>query len=419
MLHRRGDQTAWAVDCLRRSRRLWTELGDPEGQLTAAETLALALSDLPGGFAEAQLLIAETLEPARQAAYALARRGEAGAAVDLVERTRVRAFGGDVLAGRVDFPVAYVLPASTGTAVLLARGGQVDVAIFHQPDERTVAPPDERPGGAPTDAVRRVAGPLGRLLQPVVDALHRDGEERLTVVATGAATWYPWAAAEVTDPATGERVPVGDLLTLSLASSAAMAGESRRRASEAEPGGAVIFADPERSRAEAAEVEGSFGGTAAVLMAGEATRAALLRELPGCRYAHLACPGFDDRTEAEPTRLVLTGGEVTPADVRALPPLQARLVFLSACPTGPDDTIGWPGTLLAAGVAAVVSTLWPVDGRVTALMAGRFYRELALLRRRGAAEDVALALRRSQHWLRTEKGLADPYFWAGFVVYGS
>lgn len=459
-------QRVWAVECLRLSRRLWAELGDVEGQLAATANLAVALVDLaeevrarstvPGeeqvllleavdaaeaglitddpvrrgqlamaaaqaidrldggseravrtlerlrglvddritpepaleigrllaaGYAElgwwpqARDTYAECLrlrpgrsELARHAAYALVRCGEARAAVELLE--------GRVVATAA-FPIAYVVE----DAVILVRGERLDV---FEGD-----------------------------LQPVVEALLRDGEERLTLVPTGPAALHPWAAAKVVDPATGETAPFGEVIVLSQAPSAAMAELCRRRANDAGPGPAVVFADPVRgepgNRAEAAEVEGSFGGRARVLLAEKATREAVLRELPDCRYAHLACPGSS-------TRLLLTGGDVTVDDVRALPPLRARLVFLSGCRAAPD---GLPFELLRAGAAAVVSTLWPVDDRVMALLAGSFYRELAAMRRRGEPEDVALALQRSRLWLRTGKGFADPSCWAAFVLHGS
>ena len=89
-----------------------------------------------------------------------------------------------------------------------------------------------------------------------------------------------------------------------------------------------------------------------------------------------------------------------------LPELRARLVVLSACQTGQVDTtrasdemLGMPLAFLQAGACTVVSTLWPVDDRVTAMLVGRFYEELAAelgrgrswRRRGGAGPGAALA----------------------------
>src|SRR5262249_32550045 len=56
---------------------------------------------------------------------------------------------------------------------------------------------------------------------------------------------------------------------------------------------------------------------------------------------------------------------------------------------------------LQAGTCAVVSTLWPVDDRVTAMLIGRFYEELATDIGVDGRGDVAAALARAQRWLRS------------------
>ena len=153
-------------------------------------------------------------------------------------------------------------------------------------------------------------------------------------------------------------------------------------------------------------------------------------------------------------------GEVTLDRLLQLPELRARLVVLSACQTGQiyttrvsDEMLGMPLAFLQAGACAVVCTLWPIDDRVTAILVGRFYEELATEIGLDGRGDVAAALARAQRWLRSltiqqarrfrqERGIpepsasqrsisrtpsppqvtdppfADPYFWAGLVIYG-
>ncbi|MBL7258099.1 hypothetical protein [Paractinoplanes lichenicola] len=67
VLLRRGDQGAWAIECLRLGRRLWIELGDEEGRLAATENLAIALQQTRDGRDEAEELIAEALERYKRA----------------------------------------------------------------------------------------------------------------------------------------------------------------------------------------------------------------------------------------------------------------------------------------------------------------------------------------------------------------
>jgi len=109
---------------------------------------------------------------------------------------------------------------------------------------------------------------------------------------------------------------------------------------------------------------------------------------------------------------LLTAGEI--ADRR----LGARLVVLSSCESAAGRTnlgegvAGLSTAFLAAGVPAVVATLWPVEDRVTADLMSRLYDQLA--RGRSAAE----ALRRAQLEVRGRPATRHPYYWAGFVLVG-
>ena len=423
----------------------------------------------------------------RAAAYSRVRCGDAEGAVELLERSRLRSYAevsGDVTTGSGALlrstsatvaevghvatpacPIAYVVTTAAGSVVLLVRRDEAGTVTVDSYDVdltsghffvlfQNVLEPElglmsaQREGRSPATAVARMAGPLGQVLQPVVDALHRDGIERLLLVPTGPTSAYPWAAADVTHPATGATVPVVDLLVLAQAPSALTAGFCRRRAAQVRPGRVTIFADPQRpdaaplpgARTEALGVAAAFPGRATVHLGADATREALLAELPHSWLTHLACHGTNDWVEFEAMRLLLSNGDVTLDDLRELPFLQSRLVFLSACQTGhadvdrlSDEMIGLPYALLAGGAAAVVSTLWPIDDQVTARLVERFYAELAGLSEDGEQDDIPLALQRAQQWLRTttrdERGpnrdlsgaedtAADPYHWAAFVCHG-
>jgi len=98
----------------------------------------------------------------------------------------------------------------------------------------------------------------------------------------------------------------------------------------------------------------------------------------------------------------------------------SQLVTLSACETGivdirlsPDEYIGLPAGFMQAGAPAVVSSLWRVDDRSTALLMERFYQN-------HLKEGMSLpaALREAQLWLRDEKGYTNPYSWAAFTFTG-
>ncbi|MCF4965822.1 CHAT domain-containing protein [Nostoc sp. CMAA1605] len=87
-----------------------------------------------------------------------------------------------------------------------------------------------------------------------------------------------------------------------------------------------------------------------------------------------------------------------------------RLVTLSACETGltdftstSDEYIGLPSGFLLAGSTNVVSSLWTVSAKATALLMIKFYEELQ------QQNNIVLALNTAQRWLRdtTVKGFQD------------
>jgi CHAT domain-containing protein/tetratricopeptide (TPR) repeat protein len=81
--------------------------------------------------------------------------------------------------------------------------------------------------------------------------------------------------------------------------------------------------------------------------------------------------------------------------------LNARLVTLSACETGmigiklPEEVVNLPASLLQAGVAGVVASLWAVNDFSTALLMIKFYENFAQ-----QSDNIALSLQQAQHWLR-------------------
>ena len=83
-----------------------------------------------------------------------------------------------------------------------------------------------------------------------------------------------------------------------------------------------------------------------------------------------------------------------------------RLVTLAACETGitdftstSDEYIGLPNGFLLAGSTNVVSSLWNVSRRATALLMVRFYQELKYQELKHE-NNLVLALQNSQRWLR-------------------
>ncbi|HYX29349.1 MAG TPA: DUF2225 domain-containing protein [Pyrinomonadaceae bacterium] len=99
--------------------------------------------------------------------------------------------------------------------------------------------------------------------------------------------------------------------------------------------------------------------------------------------------------------------------------LPADLVVLSACRTALGKDVKGEGLLgvtrgfMYAGAARVVSSLWEVDSRATAVLMTRFYREMLTNKLSPAA-----ALRAAQISRSHDPSWHSPYYWAGFTIQG-
>ncbi len=314
----------------------------------------------------------------------------------------------------------------------------------------------------------------GRIWAPLVGPIHARLQElgvprgAEVVLLTQGGSLLPMHAAWWQEG--GQRRLFLDDYAVSYAPSAFLLGVAMRRRQQLErdgrPAGLYAVIDPTANLAfaslEASEVVAAFPPERRRVAEGhEATREAVLRELPAARYVHIASHGLYDWTDAQASTVALADGDqLSLADIT--PSLRlgvTRLVVLSACETGvtdvrevPDEYIGFPTAFLGAGAAGVLSSLWAVADISTALLLGRFYHHHIVDGRSPAA-----ALRAAQRWLRTstagELGLAeyweriyeasgqgdtgalrmfryyraspdvrpfeDPYFWAGFNFIGA
>lgn len=134
-----------------------------------------------------------------------------------------------------------------------------------------------------------------------------------------------------------------------------------------------------------------------------------------CGLALAGANTRDQWAEVRSADGILTGMEAALLDLRG-----TKLVVLSACDTGLGDLASGEGVaglrqaFLAAGAAAVASTLWRVEDRATADLIRDMFTALrdspspaAALRK---AQLQQLAQRRANH------GAAQPYYWAAFTL---
>ncbi len=158
----------------------------------------------------------------------------------------------------------------------------------------------------------------------------------------------------------------------------------------------------------------------------EATRDLVLAGgLASSRVLHFASHAVTASDYPEPSGIVLTqfdvggrpvNGFLTAAEIRRLE-LSADLVVLSACKTALGKNARGEGQLslhrsfMAAGIPAVLASVWSPQDRATAELMDRFYQ--ALLEQ---GLGPAAALRQAQTSLWREG--YQPYHWGGFVLQG-
>ncbi|MEX0943289.1 MAG: CHAT domain-containing protein [Pseudomonadales bacterium] len=152
----------------------------------------------------------------------------------------------------------------------------------------------------------------------------------------------------------------------------------------------------------------------------QATETALKQYGSEFNYLHFATHGTFDASAPLSSGLLLAkdsqnDGLLTVGELYDLY-LPAELVTLSACETAlgqvtsGDDVVGFTRGFLFAGVRSIVSSLWTVDDRATALLMQHFYENLATHSKRDALRLAMLQVQRGYN--------THPYYWAAFQVTG-
>lgn len=155
--------------------------------------------------------------------------------------------------------------------------------------------------------------------------------------------------------------------------------------------------------------------------------------MAGAEVIHFASHYVVDERSPLLSKLMLAdaGAETSPAgnsdgmlqayEVYGMKLPRTRLVVLSACQTGVEQTLRGEGALgmarafLSTGVPLVVASLWPVESDATAELMIKFHS----YRRRDGLTSVE-ALRKAQQEMIRDPDAAKhrPYAWASFVAFG-
>lgn len=154
----------------------------------------------------------------------------------------------------------------------------------------------------------------------------------------------------------------------------------------------------------------------------DATPARVLAELPAAALVHFACHGVSDAENPASSRLSLTGGPLSVAEISRQRLPHAQLAMLLACHTArtnrlPDEAIHLASAFQVAGFPQVIGALWEAADPASARLTDQFYRSV---RGYGSGVDVrhaSRALHEIVHGLRTRYA-KSPAVWAPYVHTG-
>lgn len=270
------------------------------------------------------------------------------------------------------------------------------------------------------------------LIQPIADTLPKNPNERVIFIPQGELFTVPFAALQN---------PQGKYLienhTISTAPSIQSLSFTRSLARryhfgyQHRPRPALVVGNPTMpivnnrqlvplpgAQQEAIDVAKLLN--TAPLIGAQATKSAILKQMPNARIIHFATHGLLNWVDQEiPGAIALAPdgkdtGILTAAELLNLE-ITPELVVLSACDTGRgritgDGVMGLSRSLIAAGVPSVIASLWAVSDDATSILMIDFYRNFK------NNPNKAQALR--QAMLSTMKAYPDPHYWAAFTLVG-
>lgn len=369
--------------------------------------------------------IAELFEEAVASAI---RRGDAAAAFAYAERSRARELldtlgasapgavpassaNGTTLVEYFSLPDRLVIFVVSRGAIHIAEERIERVALEKAADEfrRALATGSAQHRSVGEPLYRRLVAPVER---------HIEGSGTLVFVP---GPRFPSIAFAALPAGTGYLI---QRRTIVVAPSAAVYAQlAARKGGAAARRSVLVVANPNTgnaaalagSEAEADHVARIYSQSHRLLRM-DATVQAYRRYAPLADVIYIATHGTTEMTSRGGGALRLAGGQLDSQTIASIELPRTRAVVLAACdsargPVRAEGTISAARGFLAAGVPAVVATLWEIDDRQAAEFFPRVHRDLA----HGAAAAVAL---REAQIDSIERG-QSPALWAAVQCIGT
>jgi tetratricopeptide (TPR) repeat protein len=316
------------------------------------------------------------------------------------------------------------------------------------------------PGLSPRESLRQMAeleeaqeghqadeGKISQILCQLSDSLVAPvlGELRAHLPSLGPGTKVHWClsswlgllpvqAALVEIEATGERAPAFTLFcpvfsfSLQGLECARLRDQKLRVASSSEVILAVALPETEGLSslpgvlAEVSMISKLFDSQVRPLTGPDATRAAVMAQLPASAVAHLACHGISNPARPASSGLMLFDHSRAPMTVRDVLSLElpyARFAYLSACSTAnpgymlSEQAIHLASAFQVAGFTNVIGTLWRISDSGAVMMASSVYEK-------AASDGISIVSTALQEACSRayERHPDHPSQWAAFVCYG-
>ena len=270
------------------------------------------------------------------------------------------------------------------------------------------------------------------LIEPIVNELPKDPNERVIFIPQGELFTVPFAALQ--DPQGKYLIESHTISTAPSIQSLAFTRSLARKyhfGYQHRPRPALVVGNPVMPivnnqplsplpGAEQEAIDVAKLLNTSPLLGAQATKSAILEQMPKARIIHFATHGLLDTIDQDIRGAIALApdgqntGILTAAELLKLK-ITPELVVLSACDTGlgtitSDGVMGLSRSLIASGVPSVIASLWAVNDNSTSVLMTHFYRNLK------NNPNKAQALR--QAMLSTMKEYPNPRYWAAFMLIG-